>query len=474
MAGLASTEDFTAISLKSSADPMNISWLPYKPIMLLHIKGRRNVQIRLVEPAFNSLNQGDCFILVAEEMLYSFIGRSANVIEKAHCKDIITQILRDKDLGCSAATSNMINEKNLDSFNGKAFCKILGRGESQELDKLTDAGHNDEDELFEACLLETNKIYELVDDDSLVPIAEYWGTIPTISMLNSEKVLVFDFGSELYVWNGRNAMPAAKNLALQLAEEMFSLKYDYEMCDLCPINYAELVGHRKSEKIHKSGSSRPKWCLFGKVSQNMETVVFREKFKDWPDIKIHFKHSIVNCNEIQKIDGTALFNKQSYEEPNLILDGANLGRGNFYYDPETRRHFDVIQVSVNKWHTTDKEIHSENQKAHFYANECYSVKFIYQMNITVRELTGKVSDRGTVGRDRCVIFDWQGKNSSATERGAIALQSIELNKEKGAQMVIEQGYELPTFVRLFKIMYIHRNRTDESRFQKWRMYLITG
>ena len=81
LAGLASTEDFKSMALKSAAIPIIQSWLPYKPVMLIHIKGRTHVQVRLVEPLFSSINRGDCYLLVTKHKLFRFVGEFANVIE---------------------------------------------------------------------------------------------------------------------------------------------------------------------------------------------------------------------------------------------------------------------------------------------------------------------------------------------------------------------------------------------------------
>lgn len=68
LAGLASTEDFSNITLRNIAET-NISsnkLQPYKDLMLILIKGRRHIQVRLVEPVAESINSGDNFVLVTK------------------------------------------------------------------------------------------------------------------------------------------------------------------------------------------------------------------------------------------------------------------------------------------------------------------------------------------------------------------------------------------------------------------------
>jgi hypothetical protein len=55
--------------------------------ILLQIKGRRQVHTRLVEPSVTSMNSGDVYIVVSGKSLYHWIGKSANVIEKARVRD---------------------------------------------------------------------------------------------------------------------------------------------------------------------------------------------------------------------------------------------------------------------------------------------------------------------------------------------------------------------------------------------------
>ncbi|XP_055382156.1 supervillin [Condylostylus longicornis] len=478
IAGLASVEDFKSVNLKSSSLPLNQMWLPYKPLMLLHVKGRTHVQTRLVEPIYTSLNRGDCFILITPNKLFRFVGSFSNVIETARSKKICASIIENHDLGFNGNTELVLNDGK-SSIHWKEFWKLLNKPDDYE---LPNSGHADEDDLFEASLIETNKIYEF-SDDSLVPMDKYWGCIPKIEMLEPKKVIVFDFGGEMYIWSGKSAHRDAKQAALRLAQEQFQTSgIDYENCYLNPINFSKIAGDRVVYKNIKTIENRGEWCLIGKITQHTETILFKEKFADWPEFKGEDLDKDYLANGIFAIgalNGADLYKGEPYTEPNLVLEHANLGRGNFYYDYDTMRHFEILTKSISMWEVYESTFEKSNQESynHFYSAESYIIRWIYQISVNVRELSGKISRHSsTVGRDRCVYFCWQGIDASANEKGAAALLTVELDNEKGSQMRVAQGDEFPAFVRLFKIMFQHKGKRDEclQKRSKWRLWILLG
>ncbi|KAK6630980.1 hypothetical protein RUM44_003152 [Polyplax serrata] len=513
LAGLASQEDFTAVTLKKASEGGTQSPdAPYKDLMLLQIKGRRHIQTRLVEPVASSINIGDCFVLVTGNKVFHYVGKYANVIERSRGAEIAISIQQRGDLGCTAESVVTIGESGrATKKETEEFWTLLGGRPENE----RGAGSLDEDEIFESCLVDTNKVYQVVDQE-MVPVDSYWGAIPKIDVLDPNKVmgdtgsisssadtvigdcsrfiftpsiLVFDFGSELYVWNGKNVNLTDRKEALKLAREFWDEGYDYSECSLCPITVATYMGSPVGSEVPdctKSGPNRPSWALFAKITQNMETVLFREKFLDWPDysrvIQKNKKNESTACDgngitDLKPCDAKEML-ENSVPEPDMVLEGSHLGRGVTYYDEETRRCSEITTQEVIVWHISEYE-HTEipaTSVGQFHMGDSYVVRWHYTVTITGRELGGQPSKHITTGRDRYAYFCWQGQDSPINDKGAAACLTVELDKENGPQVRVVQGFEPPVFLNLFKgTMVVHRGkRFLNDEYPTWRLYICRG
>lgn len=145
----------------------------------------------------------------------------------------------------------------------------------------------------------------------------------------------------MYIWSGKGVTTEKKKLATRLAKEMWNDGYDYSECTACPINAARIIGNRKSASSEKkSAKSRPDWCLLAKLTQHVETILFREKFLDWPNVSSVIKTR--GRNDSTSIDGVVTIHVDDNDDmwlPNttpvdFILEGCHLGRGTGCYDDE--------------------------------------------------------------------------------------------------------------------------------------------
>nr|XP_029134943.1 LOW QUALITY PROTEIN: supervillin-like [Labrus bergylta] len=485
LAGLASKENFRKVNLrnvKSTDVVTNNSALPFNKLMLIRIKGRRHVQVRLMEPTARSLNSGDCFLLITPKHCYMWSGEFANVIEKAKASEMAAFVQAKRDLGCKAPqVTNLEEGINTDSRWANEFWSLLG-GKT----KYRGAGEPEEDELYESGVCDSNGVYRL-QGDKLVPHEDAWASIPSVSLLDSKEVLVFDFGSEVYVWHGKDVSLGDRKVAVKLGKQLYSGSYDFSNCRVNPLNAS-----CTDKDVPQQGEGRPSWTLFGRLSEHNETALFREKFLDWAERKkeeaaqleevkspVHSTERTSFDLDLQPCDAKTLLDNEP-GPVKTVLEGVDVQRGHGIVRADDGRQAELSTVAVDSWHIKEhgEEELPEESLGQLHQEDTYIIRWKYSITTLVgkRQKPGELS-AGAPGRERTACFFWQGRHSSVSEKGTSALMTVELGSHRGSQVLVTEGKEPPCFLQLFQGgLVIHKGSREDSanNTDGWRLFCVRG
>uniref|UniRef100_A0A1B6F7X6 HP domain-containing protein n=1 Tax=Cuerna arida TaxID=1464854 RepID=A0A1B6F7X6_9HEMI len=359
---------------------------------LFRVKGRRNPTVRQM-PAieWQYMNRGDVFIIDTKDVVFVWIGRTANNMEKVQATKIALQ-LKDEH---GAVSIVFVDDGREDSLLESERMLLgvyldLSPGARQA---LKPAG--EDDTVAEKQERAALKLYKCSDESGTYKVVEV-KTGPLLQTdLNTNDSFIIDNGANgIWVWIGRHASAKERVEAMRNAHG-FIVKKQY-----------------------------PSHTHISRVVEGGEPTEFKALFLAWKE-----KDLIVTKNNINKSAG-------NQKKLPAIMDASTL-----HERPRLAAETQLVDDGSGKvtvWRVHQSELVLVPSPCHgtFYGGDCYLVKYSYWAG----------------GRERHILYYWLGLHSSVTEQTALALHTVAQDDALGGaavQVRVVQSQEPPHFLTIF-------------------------
>ncbi|KJH53244.1 villin headpiece domain protein [Dictyocaulus viviparus] len=308
-------------------------------------------------------------------------------------------------------------------------------------------------EPFENVIARTNLILRVTDDYKLQSVAK--GEHPRFGFLQAKETLIFDFGSEIYVWSGRNARKTPGRYAVEYAQQLKKKRVTSD---------STLFGVELND-------GRAPWILYLRVHQGVQNCLFAAKFSDWQTKELNiygtpkpFQQPILQHYPDEKTHARLLADvilNMTHPKPSEVLEDQEI----------TRDMENVVTENMKFWQLIGEELEPIHQTNIFVDNCCYVIRWQYRIQTTgVRRLrSGQLSEKET-GRERMAFFYWLGAKTSPKQQGLCAVRLSYMDKEKHPHIRVTNSSESPLFLSLFQGKFIIRRSAQSA----YRTFLVGG
>lgn len=343
--------------------------------------GNRVVHVKEVPFARSSLNHDDIFILDTKSKIFQFNGSNSSIQERAKALEVVQYIKDTFHEGkCEVAAvedGRLMADAEAGEFWGffGGFAPLPRRAPVEDNEKY-------EETVFKLLCFNQGKL-EPINYESLLH-----------ELLKTNKCYLLDCGVELFVWMGRTTSLQERKSASEAAEKLLS------------------------------DDNRTKTHVI-KVIEGFETVMFKSKFKEWPqtpDLKL--------SSEDGRGKVAALLKRQGLNVKGLMKAAPAKEEPQAYID---------CTGSLQVWRINDKDkiLLPSADQSKFYTGDCYIFQYMYPGD----------------DKEECLIGSWFGKKSIEEDRvTAISLASkmVESAKFQAVQTRLYEGKEPIQFFVIFQ------------------------
>ncbi|XP_051910058.1 villin-1 isoform X2 [Hippocampus zosterae] len=385
----------------------------YDVLRLLHVKGRKHVTAAEVEASWSSFNTGDCFLLDAGQLIVQWNGDKSNRREKLKAT-LLAQEIRDRERGGRARIGVVEGADERDSPElMESMMASLGPRSAPLKAAVPD---DDSGGARKAAV----RLYHVSDVSGNLVVREIATQPLSQDLLQSSDCYILDDGvSAVMVWKGKRASEEERRGSLNRAVvsdacgERASL--GAKVSSLFPVPCQAYI----KAKNYPASTGVEVMCEGG------ESAMFKHLFKEWRDKNqtqgLGVTHGL---GKIAKVDQVKFDVLELHARPELAAQ---------------QRMVDDASGDVKVWRIENLEPAEVDPRTYgqFYGGDCYLVLYTYRVS----------------GRERRLLYMWQGRHATKDEVTACAYQAALLDARYDGtpvQVRVVMGKEPRHFLAIFK------------------------